>query len=213
MSARAARAVRIAIGALTCVVGLAGPGAAAMPAAGAARSRPRPLEFDSEVVRIVVQADSVEVNGFYRFLGRGPAGARFTVLYPFPNDSLMGGARMVSLVARVPRGTWQPVDFAVLAKPCAAAWRLPTDRGDTLEVAAVYRQALRGRSARYIVTSADSWSRRLRSARFELVLPTGSTLRRASYPFHAAAVDGRSGLVFEATDFLPERDVEFAWGD
>jgi hypothetical protein len=185
-------------------------GAAEPPVAGAPKAI-APLDFDSEVIRLVVRRDSVEVQGFYRFMCRPSAAAFMSIYYPYPVDSLLGGARMVSLAARAPSGPWKPLRSWELQSHPGASWRLPADWGDTLEVKAVYRQRLRARYARYIVTSTSAWEHPLRSARFEIVLPAGARSPRFSYPFTKSLVGGRSGYVYETVDFAPDRDIVVEW--
>ena len=170
-----------------------------------------PVEFHSETVRIAIGGDSVEVTGLYRFLTRRSALGSATILYPFPVDGRLGGARMVSVEVRAAGAGWRPLPFSGRPDLPGAVWRLPTDWGDTLEVRGVYRQALRGRFARYIVTTTSSWSRPLESARFEITLPDGARPERFSHAFRASRLEGRRVYVFEARGFRPDRDIEVEW--
>jgi hypothetical protein len=75
----------------------------------------------------------------------------------------------------------------------------------------MYRQGLRGRYARYIVTSTRFWSRPLRSARFEVYLPSHARPRFFSFPFVRTVSAGRVIFVYEAADFMPDRDILVQW--
>ena len=187
---------------------LLGTGLHAPPDSGAGT---RPVEFDSERVCIHAGVDSVEIEGFYRFRVGPGAPTVFTILYPYPDDARLGGARTVRVDARVGDGPWSPVEFREVPGMHGSFWSLPTGGGDSLEVRGLYRQALRGRYARYIVTSTASWSRPLRFARFEITLPPGARVLRFSHPFRRPA--GRPGgpYVWEAREFLPDRDIEVEW--
>jgi hypothetical protein len=170
-------------------------------------TRAAPLDFDSEIVRLRVGRDSLEVEGFYRFLCRRTNSGRASLIYPYPSDSLMGGARTVSLEARSPSTAWRPLAFTEQPAYPGAAWRLPTDWGDTLEVRTVYRQRLVRNHARYIVTTTSRWPHALKTARFEIRLPPGARPVRFSFPFRPQG----DGYVYEAAEFMPDRDVVVEW--
>jgi hypothetical protein len=183
-------------------------------AAGAARgagAAAPPLAFRSELVRIVVGADSVEVQGWYRFEAHTPAAGAPAILYPYPTDARLGGARTVSVDVRAGEGMWRPLAFAEEPRLPGSRWFAPDDLGDSVEVRCVYRQALRAHFARYIVTTTSSWGRPLRVARFEITLPQGARPTRFSHAFRAAGRGRTRAWVYEARDFLPDRDIEVEW--
>jgi hypothetical protein len=187
---------------------LLGTGLYAAPGNGAGT---RPVEFESELVCIHVGTDSVEIEGFYRFRVRPGAPAAFTILYPYPDDPRLGGARTVRVDSRVGAGPWSPVAFREAPGLQGSFWSLPTGAGDSLEVRGLYRQALRGRYARYIVTSTANWSRPLRFARFEITLPPRTRPSRFSHPFRRPPGRPGAAYVWEAREFLPDRDIEVEW--
>lgn len=172
------------------------------------------LVFDSEHICLTVVGDSLEVEGLYRFdCGNADAGIT-TLFYPFPRDSAMGGARMVSLDGRQPGGSWQPLRFKdYWPQIWAARWWIPLDGSAMYEVRAVYTQALLANYGRYIVTTTGAWRHPLRHARFEINLPAGAVPASFSFPFECIETDGKVRYVFEAENFRPDRDVIFTWRD
>lgn len=169
-----------------------------------------PIEFDAEVVRLRVEADTLLVEGLYRFALRPGSPERITLFFPYPRDSLMGEARTLLLEARSAHGGWQPQSFEELPGNRGARWELALTGADTIEVRTIYWQHLFARHARYIVTTTSAWGRPLRHARFELCLPAGARPVEFSHPFHPmAAAPGCH--VFEAGPFLPRRDIEVRW--
>jgi hypothetical protein len=174
-----------------------------------------PLRFDSEVVRLFIEPDSVRVEGLYRFACANREGAPLTLFYPYPSDSLMGGARTLSLEGRATGEVWEPLAFEELPAGRGVRWWVPACRSDTLEVHTEYRQALRAAHAIYIVTTTRVWGRPLRRARFEVFLPVRIAGEPVfSYPFRPLAPrtpEGTLGYVFETADFMPDREITVDW--
>ena len=170
-----------------------------------------PLQFDSELIRLYIVADSLEVDGIYRFLCDARAIPEMTLFYPYPQDSLLGGAHMLRLEARAPRGAWQPARFEEIPRAHGGRWWVPLDLGDSLEVRCVYRQALRATYARYIVTTTRHWQRPLSHARFEIYLPKGTSPTRFSFPFRSAQEAGVQYYFYEAEQFMPAADIIVEW--
>lgn len=203
--------------------GLIAPGTGRLLAAGlllgallaamtAPAQRPASLRFESEVVRLFVAADSLTVDGFYVMSCAPEAAGHATLVYPYPQDERLGGARSLLLEVRVrPDTTWQAVGFHELGDGRGARWRLPLASGDTLDVHTVYRQALRENFAQYIVTTLRGWEHPLRRARFEVELPEGAEPVEFSFPFERCDREGRRVWCYEAVDFRPERDIDVSW--
>ncbi|HOX24157.1 MAG TPA: hypothetical protein PLL30_00205 [Candidatus Krumholzibacteria bacterium] len=171
-----------------------------------------PVVFDSELVVLEIESDSLRVDGTYVLLCRpDAAGTPVSLVYPYPQDPELGGARTVSLACRLGAGSWRQLAVHELPGGRGALWSLPVAAGDTLEVRTTYRQALRTAYARYIVTTTAAWGRPLRSARFEIHLPPGVVAEEFSFPFEPCDRGGRDCWCYEATDFLPDRDVTVRW--
>jgi hypothetical protein len=169
------------------------------------------ISFDSEWVRLAVIGDSLEVHGTYYLRCRQRTGVSVSLFYPFPQDSLLGGARMVSLSASVGGITTSDLEWEENRSAPGVRWRTPPCIGDTIVIDAVYRQALTTSYARYIVTTTRAWQRPLRLARFEIRLPPGATPIEFSFPFEARADATGRYYGFESREFFPDRDVTVRW--
>jgi len=168
------------------------------------------LRFDSEEIFLRVIQDSLEVEGFYHFLCRPDWGGPALLFYPYPADSLLGGARTVLLKARSQGGQWRTAEFSEVAEQ-GARWRIPGPFGDSLHVRTIYRQRILATYARYIVTTTSAWNEPLRRARFEILLPPGARSPEFSFPFSPEERSGETVWIYETRDFLPDRDISVRW--
>jgi hypothetical protein len=172
---------------------------------------PFSVSFASEWIRLTVIGDSLEVRGTYYVHCRQQGGASVSLFYPFPEDSLLGEARMVSLTTSIDGGDTSDVQWEASRGAPGVRWRTPPCTGDTIAIDAVYRQKLNARYARYIVTTTKAWQRPLTLARFEIRLPQGAIPTEFSFPFEARQDATGRYYAFETRDFLPDRDVVVRW--
>jgi len=202
--------IPILAGCAVCALALAWVG----PSSAGASDPPAPafsVTFDSEWIRLSIMGDSLEVRGTYYLRCRERTGGRISLFYPFPEDSLLGGARMVSLRASVDGIDAGAVSWEKSRGATGVRWLAPPCTGDTIAMEAVYRQALTTTYARYIVTTTRAWQRPLRLARFEIRLPAGAVPVEFSFPFEARGDSAGRYYGFDAKDFLPDRDVVVRW--
>jgi hypothetical protein len=170
-----------------------------------------PLIFDAEWVRLDVEGDSLEVRGTFLLLCREPIEAPLPLFFPFPRDSLLGGARMVSLRFRVGGDADSPGRWEEVPGNSGVRWWTPPCQGDSLVAEFVYRQDLHAEHARYIVTSARLWGRPLRYASFEIRLPAGVEPLDFSYPFECRGTGEETYYFWETEGFFPDRDIIVRW--
>jgi len=182
-----------------------------------------PLSFDSEVIRLAIVGDSLEVNGTYFLSCQRPFAQPISLFYPFPADSLLTGARMIEGRTRIEDGSWQPLQFEVIPLASGVRWWAPPCSGRMIEIQGRYRQGLKQKYARYIVTTTRVWQQPLRHARFEIRLPEGAKPIEFSFPFWAerdsSGIVGSSGIidssavvyVWETDSFYPDRDITVRW--
>jgi hypothetical protein len=198
----------------TASIGLFSLLALGVTAAGAtaAERSELPIAFIAEHVVLHIEPDSLRVDAAYVFVCRpDAASAQTSLVYPYPLDPLLGGARTVRLACRLGARDWQELPWRELAGGRGAGWSLPVAVGDTLTVRTVYRQALLTTYARYIVTTTAAWGQPLHNARFEIHLPSGAVPQEFSFPFEPCQRNERNAWCFETTDFLPDRDVVVRW--
>lgn len=195
------------------VVALLQAGLPAVPgvsSAPQAQSAAQQIRFHSETIRLVVEPGRLAVNGHYRFVA--PESARedpLLLFFPYPQDSLLGAAEMALLQVAGPDGEWRSAAFTEDPDGRGARWRLPLV-ADTTLIRAIYHQALRGPYARYIATTTTVWRHPLEHVRFEVFLPESARAPEFSYPFEDPEKPG-APYVYEAEDFLPERDISVRW--
>lgn len=175
------------------------------------RAAPFTVSFDSEWIRISILGDSLEVRGTYFLLCGDQAGARVSLLYPFPRDTLLGAARMVSLHAGVDRADLAAIRWQAVPLMPGIRFETPACAADTIFLEAVYRQALTTSYARYIVTTTRGWHRPLRHARFDIRLPEGASPTEFSFPFEAVEDSTGRYYTYEVDSFYPDRDILVRW--
>ncbi len=157
-----------------------------------------------------IQGDEVEVQGTYEFRIAEGAPDSATLFYPYPREERLGRARTVRVEARSGEESFREVAFTE-RRPAGVSWVVPLGPGDRVTVRGVYRQELKARYARYIVTTTANWGRPLERARFEIHLPEGAVPAGFSFPFTRDPRSPGNVWVYEARDFMPTRDVTVRW--
>jgi hypothetical protein len=196
--------------------GIVGGDHAAPPAVGFSGAPPGGdgeswLIFDAEWVRLDVEGESLVVRGTFLLLCREPIEESVPLFFPFPRDSLLGEARMVSLRFRVAGDARGPGRWEEVPGNSGVRWWMPPCRGDSLVAEFVYRQEIHAEYARYIVTSARLWGRPLRYAAFEIGLPPGVEPLDFSYPFERRVGGEGTYYSWETEEFFPDRDIVVRW--
>jgi hypothetical protein len=170
-----------------------------------------PLRFDSELIRLTILGDSLEIDGTYYLACQIPFERPISLFYPFPTDSLLAGARMVDGRARVGDGAWEALRYQAIPGRDGVRWWVPPSPGDTITLQGRYRQAIREKYARYIVTTTRAWQQPLRHARFEIRLPAEAKPVEFSFPFAEARDSTGVVYVWETDSFFPDRDITVRW--
>jgi hypothetical protein len=173
---------------------------------------PRPVEFFAEEIALSVTDSTAEVTGIYHFRNNTAREGIYPVAFPFYVDSLCpypdridgfeveSGAvgRALEIRKYEQRNS---ITISIPLKPHAVTtWRLE------------YRQRIRGNSARYILTSTQSWGEPLEEATYEFVVPSEFTDVHV-WPEADSVIEEGHYCKYRAhrIDFMPTKDMEIVW--
>jgi hypothetical protein len=164
--------------------------------------------FEAEAVRIAILGEEFEVEGSYLFR-RDAARASFPILYPFPADTTLGPPRL--LAARISCDGGAEGDLGVSSHADGLRFRLPFDAADSCRVRIRYRQPARANRAVYVLRSTRAWGQALARASFVVTAPAEAGSLAINYPVRRGASAGDTACAFEASPFLPDRDLVIRW--
>jgi hypothetical protein len=164
-------------------------------------------EFAAEEVTIRLEPGIARVDGAYRFHNPRDAEVALDLSYPFAEGDGVGEPGKV--IIRGDAGADVPyrrkngkINFGIKIKPREDA---------TVRVS--FEQACRGREFTYILTSARSWGRPLKEARFVVEAPPSFGPITSTYPLERL---GNEGAVvkygFARENFDPEKELTISWG-
>jgi hypothetical protein len=148
-----------------------------------------------------VHEGSVEITGVYHFTNTLPNPATAVIFYPFPLDSIHAYPDSVAIPGYESERSDSGVSFKMHFLPQVED-----------SFFAYYRQPLRGRQARYIVTTTRAWKRAIDCAWFRITVPAGFKDVRLSYrPDHTERTDSTVVYSFAHCGFYPNKDVIVTW--
>jgi hypothetical protein len=160
-----------------------------------------PLHFAREEIEMNVRPGYLEIGGMYHFTNtfKKPTSAR--IFYPFPLDSTLDYPDSIAL----PGVDFERGDSGVF-------FRMPFTPQHEDSFFACYRQPLRGKSARYIVTTTRQWGRPIDVAQFRISVPREFLNVELSYkPDRIERNDSTVVYHFVRRRFYPDRDVIVTW--
>ena len=155
----------------------------------------------------VLPPDTVMVCGGY-FFSTGEAGpVPAQLYYPFPVDS---SADYPCFIKVTDNRTAK--DMAFNRSSEGISFSVGVTEGDTAETVVVYKQHVKNRNGRYILTTTSAWGRPLTNSRYSVRIPTAMTLTYMSYECDSVVATG-DHLVYHffKKEFMPNRDLSFTW--
>lgn len=159
------------------------------------------LHFAREEIRMNIRPGAVEITGMYHFTNTLPNPATAVIFYPFPRDSFHAYPDSVSIPGYELERSDSGVSFKMRFRPQVEDSFL-----------AYYRQPLRGRQARYIVTTTRAWKRAIDQAQFRITVPTNFKGVKLSYkPDAISRTDSTVTYSFTRRSFYPDKDVIVTW--
>ena len=167
------------------------------------------VQFWKEAIDVTIKVpDTVQVSGKYYLKARAVGDTIKTVIfYPFPVDSTLDYPYWYEAAI----GTNTPAPHVCKARD-----------GITLEVTVlpqkvctltvVYKQHVRQRKGRYILTTTQYWGEPLAAGDYSVEVPSGITLEYLSYPSDTIEDINQATIFrFQRRAFLPDRDLIFSW--
>ena len=159
------------------------------------------LHFAREEIQMNVRPGAVEIAGMYHFTNTLSYPATAVIFYPFPLDSFHAYPDSVAIPGYEFERSDSGVSFKLRFRPQVEDSFL-----------AYYRQPLRGRQARYIVTTTREWKRPIDQARFRITVPAGFKGVKLSYkPDATSHTDSTVTYSFTRRSFYPDKDVIVTW--
>lgn len=169
----------------------------------------RPCTFVAEIVHLKIERGVMTGTATYSF-------AQFRqddycpIVLPFLSDATMGDPEFMS--ATISCCAEVACSLAVHRSLSRWSWNIPPTQCDTCAVTIMWRQSLRTERAGYLITTARAWHHPLRSARFEVDIPSDLGQPIFTYPFVVERKGEESTLYsWTAADFDPDRELIITW--
>jgi hypothetical protein len=163
------------------------------------------FQFAREKIVVTLRKGEIQVDGLYYYRNPWPTPMSQGMAVPFPVD----GKHPPPCEVELELLPGQDASLRCFAFGATQRFELRAGAGRTVCVRLRYRQTAACRSGRYLLTTSRPWGRALESGVYRMVLD-GVALRRSSY---ALVVREAGALGFERSNFMPEKDWEFAWSD
>lgn len=175
--------------------------------AGVAPASPR---FVEESVTLSIDPGLLRVDGYYLFEGVPPDGW-MPLRYPIATHEGLGPPAIEAVELRShPGGGPLPVHFEREGEVFRIALTPGKEQSYQLEVR--YRQALTGRSAKYLITTAREWGRPLHRAWFQVIMDSTLGEPRFGMPFREVGErPGFRRFLLQASPFRPDQDLVVSW--
>jgi len=159
------------------------------------------VEFTSERIEMSIRGNSLTIHGIYHFTNPNPELVRVAMLYPFPVDATHPFPHAIRVKAIAFRKVKDGITWIVEGEPYAK----PT-------VDVVYTQRCLDHSAKYILTTTQTWGQALKQAEFIVRVPASFKEVTLSYsPDSLKEIKGEQVFYLTKKDFLPEKDFEIRW--
>ncbi|MBN2189005.1 MAG: hypothetical protein JW699_06095 [Chitinispirillaceae bacterium] len=166
------------------------------------------LRFVKETIAVSLQSpDTVEVRGEYYFTAAEAAVTDMGLFFPFPVDSF--GEYPCFIEVRNAR-SGKAIEFGRQEE--GIMFPVSVRAGDTTAIGVVYKQRVKNRTGRYILTTTDIWGRPLVDSRYSVSVPDSLVLTYVSYECDSVVSAGGSVVYqFYKKRFMPDRDLTFSW--
>jgi len=171
----------------------------------------RGVDFLYEKIILEIEPPELTVTGLYRFQNRFPFEVTLPMLYPFPVDEYQDFPHQISVKSITADGK-QPLEFAWRRNDNAIRLNVSAGGKSSTEMRVTYSQRLKGKQARYILTTTKAWGRPLKSADYQLILSENLKINSISFPFDRAQnVAGKRYYFLHKENFMPDVELIIRW--
>lgn len=171
----------------------------------------RSVDFVYEKIILEIEPRELTVTGLYRFQNRFPFEVTLPMLYRFPVDEYQDFPHEISTKSITAEGK-QPLEFAWRRNNNAIRLNVSTEGKSSAEMRVTYSQRLKGKQARYILTTTKAWGKPLKSADYQLVLSENLKISSISFPFdRTETVSGKRFYFSHKENFMPDVDLIIRW--
>ncbi|MFQ5870002.1 MAG: DUF4424 family protein [Candidatus Zixiibacteriota bacterium] len=171
----------------------------------------RGVDFVYEKIIIEIEPPELTVTGLYRFQNRFPFEVTLPMLYPLPVDEYQDFPHQISAKSISADGK-QPLEFAWRRNNNAIRLNVSAEGKSSTEMRVTYSQRLKGKQARYILTTTKAWGKPLKSADHQLILSENLKISSISFPFDRAEnIAGKRVYFSYKENFLPDTDLIVTW--
>lgn len=163
------------------------------------------LSFEAEELDFTLGKGFWEMDGLFHFTNYDDSTYIGAIFFPIPQDSLALHPELTQLEV-VESGEAKCKFIAQNEHGFSFQLTMPAKHFCTLRIA--YRQVLKGNSATYIISTANSWDAPLSYAKYRLKLLDGITLTKA--PFSLQSADNNV-YTWEFTNFRPQTEFNLGF--
>ncbi|MBN1290370.1 MAG: hypothetical protein JXB48_00900 [Candidatus Latescibacteria bacterium] len=163
--------------------------------------------FESEKIYINIQNDRVSVTGHYFFHNHDSGKRIIPLSYPFPVNEEMEFPDSISVYLSDDSSS---ISFEKNEKHGVVFFAVPVT--GLTEFVVSYSQKLHGSTARYILTTTQTWKEPLKYAVFSISTPQNFKNLKFNYKPDLTKSEHDCILhIIERTDFMPDKDLYITW--
>lgn len=164
------------------------------------------IEFVKEDLTFEIRNDSFIVQGVYYFYSAPEKEQTFTILYPFPDDSIYYAPTDISVYNLNEKST---VKYS--HKDRRSIVFQARVKGESPFIIS-YKQKLKLFKAEYILLSTGSWGKSLSTANYKLVIPAGIKVKKFSInPDISTEIGDKTIFLWQRENFNPDKNLIFEY--
>jgi hypothetical protein len=161
------------------------------------------VSFDSENITFKIQDNIFMVNGIYYF--NSQSNKQFSILYPFPSDSIYGRAFNIK-VKYV--NTGETIIYKTYKNSSSIV--LPVLMKGETPIMISYCQPLKSNKVKYILISTNYWNKPIEKVDYKLI--TDFEIKKFSMPPDKEIILGNKKIyLWQKENFMPTMDFEIEY--